>query len=141
MWFQRLFDAIGTTLHLLPDRSKPLFIQHLSCSNTVCISGMICFDGTISTSLLSFAAAAAAAVLLTQLPSQPPISNLQPLLSSASFLFFIGVWGVVDFFLPWAKSHRSTPSDDMAAWFKGNRFRDEALWYLAPLLVRADLLS
>lgn len=68
-----------------------------------------------------------------------PVTNensWQPFLSAASFLFFIGLWGFVDFFVPSAREHRTFPSDDVSSWFGGTRLRDQALWYIAPLVVR-----
>ena len=67
-------------------------------------------------------------------PFPPP--DPQPFLSAASFSFFIGLWGVVDFYVPSASKHRTFPSDDLSSWFGGTRIRDQALWYIAPLVVR-----
>eukprot|EP00903_Cladosiphon_okamuranus_P006554 g6402.t1 len=60
--------------------------------------------------------------------------SFEPFLATASFLFFIGLWGFLDFCVPWAAKCRTFPSDDVSAWFGGTRLRDQALWYIAPLV-------
>ena len=62
--------------------------------------------------------------------------HVKPFLSVASFSFFIGAWGFLDFFIPSASKHRIHPSDDLSSWFGGTRIRDQSLWYIAPLVVR-----
>ncbi|CAN0305138.1 unnamed protein product [Ectocarpus sp. 12 AP-2014] len=61
--------------------------------------------------------------------------SFEPFLSAASFLFFIGLWGFLDFFVPSASKHRTFLSDDLSSWFGGTRIRDQALWYIAPLVI------